>query len=41
MMMRGVEKQHSSTIKSAMMGVFRDNPKTREEFLALVSNNRR
>ena len=41
MMMRGVEKQHSSTVTSAMMGVFRDNPKTREEFLALVSNNRR
>ncbi|MDE0100892.1 MAG: GTP cyclohydrolase I FolE [Bryobacterales bacterium] len=41
MMMRGVEKQHSSTITSAMMGVFRDNPKTREEFLSLVSNHRR
>ena len=41
MMMRGVEKQHSSTITSAMMGVFRDNPKTREEFLALVSNGSR
>lgn len=38
MMMRGVEKQHSATITSAMLGVFRDNPKTREEFLALVSN---
>ena len=38
MMMRGVEKQHSSTITSAMMGVFRDNPKTREEFLTLVSS---
>ncbi len=37
MMMRGVEKQHSATITSAMLGVFRDNPKTREEFLALVS----
>ena len=42
MMMRGVEKQHSSTITSAMMGAFRDNPKTREEFLALVApTNRR
>ncbi len=40
MMMRGVEKQHSSTITSAMLGVFRDNPKTREEFLALVSSGR-
>ena len=38
MMMRGVEKQHSATITSAMLGVFRDNPKTREEFLSLVSN---
>ncbi len=37
MMMRGVQKQHSATITSAMMGVFRDNPKTREEFLSLVS----
>ena len=36
-MMRGVEKQHSSTITSAMLGAFRDNPKTREEFLALVA----
>ncbi len=36
MMMRGVEKQHSSTITSAMLGDFRDNPKTREEFLSLV-----
>lgn len=40
MMMRGVEKQHSATITSAMMGVFRDNPKTREEFLSLVSGPR-
>ncbi len=37
MMMRGVAKQHSATITSAMLGVFRDNPKTREEFLSLVS----
>ena len=36
MMMHGVEKQHSSTITSAMLGDFRDNQKTREEFLALV-----
>jgi GTP cyclohydrolase IA len=38
MMMRGVEKQHSSTITSAMVGVFRDDRATREEFLALVRN---
>ena len=36
MMMRGVEKQHSSAITSTMLGDFRDNPKTREEFLSLV-----
>ncbi len=38
MMMRGVEKQHSSTITSAMLGAFRENPQTREEFLSLVSH---
>ena len=37
MIMRGVEKQHSSAVTSAMLGAFRDNPKTREEFLSLVS----
>ena len=37
MMMRGVEKQHSSTITSAMIGAFRDDRKTREEFLSLIS----
>jgi GTP cyclohydrolase I len=36
MMMRGVEKQHSSAITSTMLGEFRENPTTREEFLALV-----
>ena len=41
MMMRGVEKQHSSTITSAMLGVFRDNPQTREEFLSLVGTGNR
>jgi len=35
MMMRGVEKQHSSTVTSAMVGAFRDQ-KTRSEFLSLV-----
>jgi GTP cyclohydrolase IA len=35
MMMRGVEKQHSSTVTSAMLGVFR-NQDTRNEFLNLV-----
>lgn len=37
MMMRGVEKQHSSTVTSAMLGEFRDNKATRDEFLALVN----
>ncbi len=37
MMMRGVEKQHSSAITSTMLGEFRENTKTREEFLSLVS----
>ena len=36
MMMRGVEKQHSSAVTSAMLGVFRDCAQTREEFLSLV-----
>ena len=36
MMMRGVEKQHSQAVTSAMLGVFRDQQQTREEFLSLV-----
>ena len=36
MMMRGVEKQQSSTVTSAMLGSFRDNKETRDEFLALI-----
>ena len=36
MMMRGVEKQHSGTVTSTMMGAFRGNKSTRDEFLALV-----
>jgi GTP cyclohydrolase IA len=36
MVMRGVEKQHSSATTSAMLGVFRENKQTRDEFLALV-----
>ena len=35
MMMRGVEKQHSATITSSMLGAFR-NKETRDEFLALI-----
>jgi GTP cyclohydrolase I len=36
MMMRGVEKQNSRTITSALRGVFRGDARTREEFLALA-----
>lgn len=36
MMMRGVEKQDSKTITSALRGAFRDDGRTREEFLRLV-----
>ena len=36
MMMRGVEKQHSGAVTSAMLGAFRDQKETRDEFLALV-----
>ena len=36
MMMRGVEKQNSKTITSALRGSFRDDQRTREEFLTLV-----
>lgn len=39
MMMRGVEKQNSKTITSAMRGVFMDDLKTREEFLRLCMVN--
>jgi GTP cyclohydrolase I len=36
MMMRGVEKQNSKTITSAVRGLFRSDPRTREEFLRLA-----
>jgi GTP cyclohydrolase I len=39
MMMRGVEKQNSRTITSAVKGVFRDDLRTREEFLRLVASH--
>ncbi len=41
MMMRGVEKQDSKTITSALRGAFRDDGRTREEFLRLVHNGAR
>src|ERR1700760_3506 len=36
MQMRGVEKQHGKAVTSAMLGAFRHNRETREEFLSLV-----
>jgi GTP cyclohydrolase IA len=36
MVMRGVEKQHSSAMTSAMLGAFRENKQTRDEFLSLI-----
>ena len=37
MMMRGVEKQHSGAVTSAMLGAFRNRKETRDEFLALAN----
>jgi GTP cyclohydrolase I len=36
MMMRGVEKQHSVAVTSCMLGAFRDQTETRQEFLSLI-----
>ena len=36
MIMRGVEKQHSVAVTSAMLGAFKDNQNTRNEFLNLI-----
>jgi GTP cyclohydrolase I len=38
MMMRGVEKQHSGAMTSAMLGAFRTHKETRDEFLSLVTH---
>ena len=40
MVMRGVEKQHSQAVTSAMLGSFRDDMQTRNEFLSLVGKPR-
>jgi GTP cyclohydrolase I len=40
MAMRGVEKQNSKTVTSALRGIFRDDEKTRAEFLRLVHSGR-
>jgi len=39
MMMRGVEKQHSGAVTSAMLGAMRQRKDTRDEFLALVRHS--
>jgi len=38
MQMRGVEKQQGQAVTSAMLGEFRNNKQTRDEFLSLVRN---
>jgi GTP cyclohydrolase I len=38
MVMRGVEKQNSQTVTSAMLGAFRENMQTRDEFLSLIGH---
>ena len=40
MLMRGVEKQNSKAITSAMLGAFRDRPETRAEFMELIKASR-
>ena len=40
MMMRGVEKQSSYTITSSMLGSFREDRRTRQEFMALISRGK-
>jgi GTP cyclohydrolase I len=40
MMMRGVQKQNSSTMTSCLRGSFRSDSRTRNEFLGLVRNIR-
>jgi GTP cyclohydrolase IA len=40
MLMRGVEKQNSKAVTSAMLGGFRDRPETRAEFMELIKTGR-
>jgi GTP cyclohydrolase IA len=40
MQMRGVEKQHGQAVTSAMLGSFRHNKQTRDEFLSLVRSGK-
>ena len=39
MIMRGVEKQHSVAVTSSMLGAFKDNQNTRNEFLNLINRS--
>jgi GTP cyclohydrolase I len=39
MMMRGVEKQNTLAVTSSMLGVFRNQLQTREEFLKLINHS--
>lgn len=41
MRMRGVEKQNSYVVTSAMFGVFREKQETRDEFMNLIGHRRR
>ena len=41
MRMRGVEKQNSYVLTSAMLGVFREKQETRDEFMNLIGHRRR
>ena len=38
MMMRGVQKQHSTAVTSCVKGLFKKDPKTREEFMTLIAS---
>lgn len=40
MLMRGVEKQNSKAVTSAMLGAFRERPETRAEFMELIKTGR-
>jgi GTP cyclohydrolase I len=40
MMMRGVEKQNTHAVTSSMLGRFRSDPRTREEFLDLIKSRK-
>src|ERR671935_2380300 len=40
MLMRGVEKQNSKAVTSAMLGAFRNRPETRAEFMELIKSGR-